>query len=256
VTTPAIELDRAGKDFVGPDGAPVHAVRDVSLRVADGETVCLIGTSGSGKTTILKMINRLVEPTHGRVLVRGEDVGVADPIELRRGMGYVIQSGGLFPHLTVARNIGLLGEIAGWDREPLRERVRELLALVDLPPDEFAERWPSELSGGQRQRVGVARALVLDPPIVLMDEPFGALDPITRARLREDFVALKAEVGKTVVFVTHDMTEAFAVGDRVAVVNEGRLAQVGTETELRETPADGFVASFLREHFDGDHARG
>jgi osmoprotectant transport system ATP-binding protein len=250
-----IAFEGVSRDFVGEDGRTVHAVRDVSLDVREGETLCLIGTSGSGKTTLLKLVNRLLEPTAGRVLVQGRDVRELDVVALRRGLGWVIQSGGLFPHMTVARNVGLLCELEGWERPRVQQRVDELLDLVHLPPGEFSARRPSELSGGQRQRVGVARALALDPPIVLMDEPFGALDPITRTQLRAEFAELRARVGKTVVFVTHDMTEAFEVGDRVALLDGGRLVQVGTEREFREQPADEFVTEFLRVHFDGAAGR-
>ncbi len=245
----AVAFRGVRKEFPAPDGGVVAAVDDVTLEVAEGETLCLIGTSGSGKTTLLRMVNRLEEPTRGAVLVRGEDVATHDAVRLRRGTGYVIQSGGLFPHMTVERNVGLLCELEDWDADSRRARVRELLAMVHLPPDEFAERMPHELSGGQRQRVGVARALALDPPLVLMDEPFGALDPITRATLRDEFAELRAAVRKTVVLVTHDMAEAFALGDRIALLDAGRLRQVGTAEDFRERPADDFVARFLAEHF-------
>jgi osmoprotectant transport system ATP-binding protein len=245
-----IAFEHVSRDFVGQDGRVVHAVRDVSLELRAGETLCLIGTSGSGKTTLLRLVNRLLEPTSGRVLVAGRDVREAEPIALRRGLGWVIQSGGLFPHMSVARNVGLLCELSGWEPARVRSRVDELLELVHLPPGEYAARRPAELSGGQRQRVGVARALALDPPVVLMDEPFGALDPITRARLRAEFRELRARVAKTVLFVTHDMREAFELGDRVALLDAGRLVQVGTERDFRERPAAAFVTEFLRAHFD------
>jgi osmoprotectant transport system ATP-binding protein len=250
-----IVLEQVSRDFVGKDGQVVHALRDVSLEVREGETLCLIGTSGSGKTTLLKLINRLLEPTRGRVLVQGRDVREQPVVDLRRRLGWVIQSGGLFPHMTVARNVGLLCELEGWEPPRVQARVRELLDLVHLPPDDFAARRPSELSGGQRQRVGVARALALDPPVVLMDEPFGALDPITRTQLRSEFAELRTRVAKTVVFVTHDMREAFELGDRVALLDGGRLVQVGTEREFREQPAEDFVVEFLRMHFDGAAGR-
>lgn len=245
----AVEFRGAGKDFLDPTGRPVTAVASVDLGLRVGETLCVIGTSGSGKTTLLKMVNRLVEPTRGSLAVGGTEVLTQDPVTLRRGIGYVIQSGGLFPHMSVARNIGILPDLEGWDTARRDARVRELLELVRLPPDEFGQRMPSELSGGQRQRVGVARALVLDPAVVLMDEPFGALDPITRARLRTEFVELKTAVHKSVIFVTHDMAEAFALGDRIALMDHGRLVQVGTEADFRERPAESFVTTFLAEHF-------
>lgn len=245
-----IELDNASKVFAS-QGEDVVAVDGMSLRVTEGETVCLIGTSGSGKTTALKMVNRLVEPTGGRVLVGGQDVRETDVIRLRRSMGYVIQKGGLLPHLTVARNVGLLCELEGWSRKDARRRVEELLELVNLPPADFAGRFPHELSGGQQQRVGVARALALDPEIILMDEPFGALDPITRGQLHREFATLEEKVKKTILLVTHDLTEAFALADRVAVMDGGRLLQVGTEDELRRQPADDFVARFVGSHAGG-----
>ena len=242
-----VEVDEVEKTFAGRDGRAVAAVRGVSFTVARGETLCLLGTSGCGKTTTLRMINRLVEPSGGQVRVQGEDVRDVDAIALRRRIGYVIQRGGLFPHMTVAENVGLLCKLEGWAEGRVRARVAELLELVNLPPATFSPRYPAELSGGQRQRVGVARALALDPPIVLMDEPFGALDPITRAQLHEEFVALKSRVAKAIVLVTHDLSEAFRLGDRVALMHEGRIVQAGTEAELRAHPQGDFVREFLRE---------
>ena len=251
MTTPRIELDGARKVFGEEGSGEVVAVKDVSFTVAEGETVCLIGPSGSGKTTILKLINRLVEPSAGTVRVDGEDVCTVDVIRLRRRMGYVIQSGGLFPHRTVAGNVGLLCELEGWGRKRTRERVEELLELVNLPAAEYAHRLPRELSGGQQQRVGIARALALDPPIVLMDEPFGALDPITRGQLHEEFLSLEEKVKKTIVLVTHDLSEAFRLGDRVALLETGRLIQIGSEATLRERPANEFVSKFLGDSAEG-----
>ncbi len=250
-----IHFENARKVYEA-NAAQVVAVEKLSLDVEPGETVCLIGTSGSGKTTVLKMVNRLVEPTAGRILVDGEDVRGLDLIRLRRSMGYVIQGAGLFPHLTVAENAGLLCRLEGWERERVDERVRELLEMVNLPADEYAGRRPRELSGGQRQRVGVARALALDPKIVLMDEPFGALDPITRDVLHEEFLRLEERVKKTVLLVTHDLVEAFKLGDRVALLDEGRLVQVGTEEDFQERPASPFVADFLSAHNLRAHAGG
>jgi osmoprotectant transport system ATP-binding protein len=250
-----ITLDKVSKSFTDDEGRTITAVADVSLQVADGETLSLIGTSGSGKTTTLKLINRLIEPTAGRIAVDGEDVLSVDVIALRRRMGYVIQTGGLFPHMTVRRNIGLLCELEHWPAERTTARVDELLTLVNLPPDQFAERHPRDLSGGQRQRVGVARALALDPPIILMDEPFGALDPITRDQLHGEFRQLEAQVKKTIILVTHDLAEAFVLSDRVAIMNRGRVVQVGTERELRGHPATPFVERFLQGHL-GDNADG
>ncbi len=246
-----ILLDQVSKTFPGPDGQVVRAVSDVSLEVEQGETLCLIGTSGSGKTTTMKMINRLIPPTRGRIEVGGLDVQAIDPIRLRRRIGYVIQKGGLFPHMSVARNVGLLCHLEGWPREKTKSRVEELLALVNLPAGDYAHRYPGELSGGQRQRVGVARALALDPDYILMDEPFGALDPITRDQIHEEFSSLKAAVNKTIVIVTHDMAEAFKLGDRIALMHAGQLVQWGTEQDFRDSPASEFVTEFVKGHVTG-----
>ena len=222
------------------------AVDGLSLEVAEGETCVLVGPSGCGKTTTLKMVNRLVEPTSGRVVVGGRDVATVDPVALRRGIGYVIQQVGLFPHLDVAANVATVPRLLGWDRERTRARVDGLLDLVGLDAATFRHRRPEELSGGQRQRVGVARALAADPPVLLMDEPFGAVDPVTRARLQEEFVRLQGELGKTVVLVTHDIDEALRLGDHLAVLAEGgRLAQHGPPAEILARPASEFVAGFV-----------
>ena len=220
-----LRFERVSKRYVDSQGRGVNAVRELDLDVPNGSTVCLIGTSGSGKTTALKMVNRLIEPTSGKVLLNNRNVQDIDPIRLRRGIGYVIQRGGLFPHMTIEHNCGLLCRLEGWSREKTRARVAELLELVNLDPAQFAHRSPRELSGGQQQRVGVARALALDPSVVLLDEPFGALDPITRTQLHEEFRQLTSRVKKTVLLVTHDMAEAFKLGDRVALMNEGALVQ-------------------------------
>jgi len=250
---PMIELAEVRKVFPGPAG-PVVAVDEVSLEVGRAEVLCIIGTSGCGKTTTMKMINRLVEPTEGTIRIDGHDVREQDLTRLRRGIGYVVQRGGLFPHMSVARNIGLLCELERWDEARTGARVAELLELVGLPPDEVGPRHPRALSGGQQQRVSVARALALDPPIILMDEPFGALDPITRTQLHAEFSDLRTRLGKTIVIVTHDLAEAFTLGDRVALMDRGRVVQVGTEVELREDPASSFVTEFLRAHLGAGHA--
>ena len=239
-----IRLEHVSCVFTGDHGAEVRAVIDLDLDVRAGETMVLLGPSGCGKTTTLRLINRLVAPGSGRITVNGRDTAGEDPVRLRRGMGYVVQSGGLFPHLDVTRNIGVLCELEGWPRARIRARVDELLDLVRLPR-EVRTRYPVELSGGQRQRVGVARALALDPPILLMDEPFGALDPITRGELQRDFRRLEHLVGKTTVFVSHDLDEAFLLGDRVALMSEGRLVQVGTQEDLEQRPASPLVTRFL-----------
>jgi osmoprotectant transport system ATP-binding protein len=208
---------------------------DLNLTVERGETLVLLGESGCGKTTTLKLVNRLLQPTSGEVVVEGKSTTAWDPIALRRRIGYVIQEGGLFPHFTIARNVGLVPSLSGWDEARIDDRVLELLNLVGLDPDRFAERYPRELSGGQRQRVGVARALAADPPLMLLDEPFGALDPLTRASLQLEFADLSRRLQKTSILVTHDVREALALADRVGLMHKGRLL-------LLESP-EGFRAS-------------
>lgn len=227
-------IECRGVSYRFDDGRPL--LDDLNLEIARGETLVLLGRSGSGKTTTLKLINRLLEPTGGEVLVEGKRTMEWDPIRLRRGIGYVIQDVGLFPHLSVERNVGLVPSLEGWDAERIRTRVNELLQLVGLDPAEFGSRWPRELSGGQRQRVGVARALAADPPILLMDEPFGALDPVTRAEIQREFRALAARLGKTIVFVTHDVREALLLGSRIALLAGGKLVGIYAPQEfLRAT---------------------
>jgi osmoprotectant transport system ATP-binding protein len=222
------------------------AVHDLDLEVGRGETVVLVGPSGCGKSTTLKMINRLIEPTSGRIEIDGQDVTSADPVELRRGIGYVIQQVGLFPHQRIVDNVMTVPRLYGESRATATSRAEELLSMVGLDPSVYARRYPHQLSGGQRQRVGVARALAANPPVLLMDEPFGAVDPVVRVRLQEEFRALQRELGKTVVMVTHDIDEAVTMGDRVAVFAEGgRLAQLGTPLELLARPADDAVAAFV-----------
>ncbi|MBI4262835.1 MAG: ATP-binding cassette domain-containing protein [Acidobacteria bacterium] len=208
-------------------------LRDVTFAVDSGETLALVGRSGAGKSTVLKLINRMLEPDEGVVRVDGRDTREWHPTTLRRRTGYVLQEVGLFPHMTVARNVGLVPSLAEWPLERIAARTHELLELVGLPPLEFAERWPDQLSGGQRQRVGVARALAADPPVVLMDEPFGALDPVTRAELHGEFRRIQRQVRKTVVLVTHDMREAFALADRIGVLEAGSLVACETPSALQ-----------------------
>jgi osmoprotectant transport system ATP-binding protein len=246
-----IRFERVSRHFSRPDGGTVAAVADLDLAVRRGETLCLIGGSGSGKTTALRLSNRLLEPSGGRVLVEDRDVAGVDPVGLRRRMGYVVQRGALFPHLTVAANVGLLCRVEGLPRAHEAARVNELLELVRLDPGEFGARYPAELSGGQRQRVGVARALALDPPMLLLDEPFGALDPITRRELQDEFLALCRGGARTVVLVTHDLEEAFRLGDRVALMHAGRLLQVGTPDDLRQRPRDALVEAYLADQAGG-----
>lgn len=237
-----IRLEGVSKHYQAPGGGTVRAVDDLTLEVERGECICLVGPSGCGKTTTLRLVNRLVEPDAGRVLVDGADTTTTDPVALRRRIGYVVQRGGLFPHLTARANIGLLGELEGWDAERLASRVDELLAAVHLER-EHGDRYPRELSGGQRQRVGVARALLLAPPVMLLDEPFGALDPVTRRGLQRELAGLRGDT--TLLMVTHDTGEAFRLGDRVALLDAGRLVQVGTQEDLEQRPATPAVRAFL-----------
>ena len=237
-----IRLEGVGKTY--EDGTV--AVQGLDLDIPRHALVVLVGPSGCGKSTTLKMVNRLIEPTAGRILLDGEDVTHADPVKLRRGIGYVIQQVGLFPHQDIATNVATVPSLLGWDKGRARTRALELLELVGLPPDVFARRYPHQLSGGQRQRVGVARALAADPPVLLMDEPFGAVDPVVRARLQDEFLRLQRELGKTVVMVTHDIDEAVKMGDRVAVFAiGGRLAQYDVPAAILGAPADAFVEEFV-----------
>ncbi|MFE2443500.1 ABC transporter ATP-binding protein [Streptomyces melanosporofaciens] len=226
-----------------PDGTT--AVDDLSFEVAEGELVTLVGPSGCGKTTTMKMVNRLIEPTSGRILVDGEDVAEADPVALRRRIGYVIQQVGLFPHKTVLENTSTVPHLLGWQRKKGRERAAELLDLVGLDPSVYGDRYPDQLSGGQRQRVGVARALAADPPVLLMDEPFGAVDPVVREHLQTEFLRLQSQVRKTVLFVTHDIEEAVRLGDRIAVYGSGRIEQFDTPATVLGAPATPYVADFV-----------
>jgi osmoprotectant transport system ATP-binding protein len=226
-------------------GQPAPAVDGLTLEIEAGRTCVLIGPSGSGKTTTLRMINRLVEPTSGRIEVNGVDVARLDPVRLRRSMGYVIQHVGLFPHLTVAENVATVPRLLRWPAPRVRERVDAMLELVGLEPALYRGRFPRELSGGQRQRAGVARALAADPPVMLMDEPFGAIDPITRGRLQDELLGILRTIGKTVVLVTHDVDEAMKMGDRVAILRDGRLVQYAPPAEILTRPADDFVEAFV-----------
>jgi osmoprotectant transport system ATP-binding protein len=238
----AIVFDGVSKTYAG-GGAP--AVGDVSLGIPQGRTVVILGTSGSGKTTLLKMVNRLIEPTAGRILVEGKEIHALPAVQLRRQIGYVIQQIGLFPHWTVADNVATVPRVLGWPAGRVRARVEELLELVGLPPGEYGARYPSQLSGGQQQRVGIARALAADPAIMLMDEPFGAVDAITRGRLQEEFLALQARTHKTVLFVTHDVEEALRLADELIIMDRGQVLQHDSAFNVITAPASQFVAQLI-----------
>lgn len=241
-TAAPIRLDGVEKIY---DGGAV-AVAELSLDIAAGELVALVGPSGCGKSTVLRMINRLIEPTSGSIFVDGADITASDPVELRRRIGYCIQHIGLFPHQTIADNVATVPRLLGWRKPQVNERVEELLDLVGLDLGIHGKRYPHQLSGGQRQRVGVARALAADPVVLLMDEPFSAVDPIARGRLQEEFLRLQADVGKTIVFVTHDVDEAIRLGDKIAVLsNEAKLEQFGTPAEILRRPKTSFVSEFV-----------
>lgn len=237
-----ISLSSITKSYPGQGGA---AVDDLSVTIPSGEIVMIVGPSGCGKTTSLKMINRLIEPTSGTITIGGEDVTRKNPTELRRSIGYVIQGGGLLPHMTVGQNIGLVPGLLKWEKNRITQRVDELLDMVGLDPSIYRDRFPRELSGGQQQRVGVARGLAADPPVLLMDEPFGAVDPITRQRLQDELIGLQSELHKTIVCVTHDIDEAVKLGDRILVLGErARIAQYDTPERILGAPADDYVADF------------
>lgn len=243
--SPEPTLEAAGVSKTYGDGTV--ALSGVSLAVRPGETVALVGESGSGKTTLLRLFNRMVEPSAGEVRVEGRPVAGLDPISLRRRVGYVQQDGGLLPHWKVAKNVELVPRLLGWDRDRREARTREMLELVGLEPGRHGDRYPAELSGGQRQRVAIARALAADPPVILLDEPFGALDALTRLELHRQFLDLKRRLGKTTVLVTHDLGEAFRLADRVGVMRNGHLLQLGPPPELVDHPADPYVRELLEE---------
>jgi len=243
-SAPAVPiLEAAGISKTYPDGTA--ALAGIDLAVLPGETVALVGESGSGKTTLLRLFNRMAEPSAGEVRVEGRPVSGLDPIALRRRIGYVPQDGGLIPHWRIGRNVELVPDLLGWERGRREERTREMLALVGLDPGLHGARYPAELSGGQRQRAAFARALAADPPVILLDEPFGALDALTRLELHRQFLDLKARLGKTALLVTHDLGEAFRLADRIAVMRNGRILQIGPPKELAEQPADPSVRELL-----------
>jgi osmoprotectant transport system ATP-binding protein len=235
-----IELQNVSKRFTD-----ANVLENVSIRVERGELVILIGPSGCGKSTLLRMVNRMIEPSAGTILIDGRDSSTLDPVELRRGIGYVIQSIGLFPHMSVRQNVEVVPSILGTPRPERRARAEALLETVGLDPVQYGGRYPRELSGGQQQRVGIARALAADPPILLMDEPFGALDPLARDRLQDEFLRIKTEIQKTIVFVTHDLDEAIKLGDRICLLNAGSVQQFDTPERMLRHPANAFVESFL-----------
>lgn len=235
-----IVFDRVTKNF-----GDRLAIDNLSLKIERGETLILLGRSGSGKTTALRLINRLVDPDLGTIFFNGEKIQTLDPIQLRRHTGYAVQQIGLFPHMSVEENIGIVPKLLGWPEEKIASRIEELLEMVGLSPKEFRGRSPIKLSGGQCQRVGVARALAADPPLILMDEPFGALDPLTRSGLQNEFLSLAAQLHKTIVFVTHDVGEALKLGHRIAVLEAGKLIQLATPSEMLSAPATPFIEEFV-----------
>lgn len=241
-----IRLDSLTKVFDTPKGAVV-AADHIDMEVPSGEICILLGPSGCGKTTTLKMINRIIRPTSGKVFINGEDTTGMDTQALRRNIGYVIQQIGLFPNMTIEENITIVPRLLGWDKAKYRERARELMAMIALEPDAFLKRYPNELSGGQQQRIGVARALAADPPVMLMDEPFGAIDPINRAVIQDEFLKMQKELKKTIMFVSHDIDEAIKMGDRIAIFRDGHLTQYAPPDDLLADPKDAFVESFLGE---------
>jgi osmoprotectant transport system ATP-binding protein len=243
---PTLEAIGVAKTYGdGNRGEKTIALAGVTLAILPGETVALVGESGSGKTTLLRTFNRMIEPSAGAVRIEGKPAAELDPIALRRRIGYVPQDGGLIPHWRIERNVELVPRLLGWDRDRRRSRTREMLELVGLDPGAHAGRYPAELSGGQRQRVAFARALAADPPLILLDEPFGALDALTRLELHRQFLELKAHLGKTTLLVTHDLNEAFRLADRIGVMRGGRLLQLGTAAELADRPADPYVSALL-----------
>lgn len=238
----AVEFKSVTKRF---PKAGYDAVSNVSLEIYDGEIVVILGTSGCGKTTLLKMVNRIYEPDSGEILFYGNSINKINPVALRRKIGYVIQQVGLFPHMTIAENIATVPKILGWEKEKVKNRVNELLELVELSPKEFSRRYPKQLSGGQQQKVGLARALAADPALMLLDEPFGAIDAITRRNLQSELIKIHKKYGKTFIFVTHDIHEAFRLADRILIMNEGTVQQFSSPAEIRSNPANEFVRQLV-----------
>lgn len=238
-----IEIQNLTKVF---SEGKIKAVDSISFKLQKGEIACIIGTSGCGKTTTLKMINRLIEPTEGNIWVNDEEFHTIGPVNWRRRIGYVIQKAGLLPHMTVKQNISLLSRVIKREKNFIDERVKELMSIINMPYEQFEHRYPIELSGGQQQRVGIARALMEDPPVMLMDEPFGALDPLTRNSLHKEFLHLNQKLNKTILIVTHDMNEAFKLGDKVILMDKGKIVQMGTKDDLINSPANEFVQNFIK----------
>lgn len=247
MTQIAIEIRNVSKKF---KNAAAYAVDNVSLTIEEGEFITILGSSGSGKTTLLKMINRLYEPDQGTIRLFGEDIAAVDPVVLRRRIGYVIQQIGLFPHMTIAENIASVPHLLKWDKATVDKRVEELLQLVGLQPEEFRDRYPSQLSGGQQQRIGLARGLAGDPAVMLMDEPLGAVDAITRLKLQDELLKIHGGLKKTFLLVTHDINEAFKLGTRVVIMNNGKVSQFDTPRRIAADPADEFVASLIASSRD------
>lgn len=240
-----IKLENLTKEFKQKNGQTFKAVNDVNLHVPEGEMCVLLGPSGCGKTTTLKMVNRLIRPSSGRILVNGEDTSNMDTVTLRRKIGYVIQQIGLFPNMTIEENITVVPRMLGWDKKACKERAAELMSMVALDPNRFLKRYPKEMSGGQQQRIGVIRALAADPPVLLMDEPFGAVDPINRESIQNEFQEMQRKLKKTVMLVSHDIDEALKLGDRIAIFRKGQIVQCATPDELLAKPSDEFVGSFV-----------
>ncbi len=240
-----IKLENLTRQFVQKNGQSFNAVDNVSLNVPEGEMCVLLGPSGCGKTTTLKMINRLIAPSSGKILINGQDTGELDTVTLRRNIGYVIQQIGLFPNMTIAENITVVPRMLGWDKKRCRERASELMSMVALDPGRYLSRYPKELSGGQQQRIGVIRALAADPPVLLMDEPFGAVDPINREVIQNEFLDMQRQLKKTVMLVSHDIDEALKLGDRIAVFRQGKIIQCASPDELLARPANEFVGTFV-----------
>ena len=239
-----IRFDNVSKAY----GVGNPVVKNLSLQIFPGEIFVLIGPSGCGKTTTMKMINRLIEPSHGKIFINNEDISLLNPVELRRNIGYVIQNIGLLPHMTIAENVALVPKLKKWETKRYVERVHELLHMVNLDPKEFAPRYPGELSGGQQQRIGVIRAMAADPPIILMDEPFSALDPISREQLQDELIRLQETISKTIVFVTHDIDEAIKIGSRICILQQGQMVQLDHPEQILRHPANDFVIDFIGEN--------